>query len=200
NTGVDTLLSNEVPVMVATLPVDTTRPFKPIKGPLEVPYTWREYIAYILLAVLLLWLVVAAVLLWRKYRKQKPAVPARPKPKDPPHIWARKELKKLEDEKVWQGGDTKLYYSRLTDILRLYLEYRFGWSALESTTEEIEAEIEQYNLKNKAQDHLLKILKTADLVKFAKMAPTPDTNIGCMESAYKFIDFTEPSEEEKTKK
>jgi hypothetical protein len=42
---------------------------------------------------------------------------------------------------------------------------------------------------------LLDILRMADLVKFAKMKPMPDANIRAMESAYKFIDFTEPKEE-----
>jgi hypothetical protein len=138
--------------------------------------------------------IIVGLLLWKKYSKPKTVVIERPKPKDPAHIWARKELKKLEEEKVWQGDNVKLYYSRLTDVLRLYVEYRYGWYAMESTTEEIQTEIENYNLKEKAKENLLSILRAADLVKFAKMIPMPDANIRAMESAYKFIDFTEPNE------
>jgi hypothetical protein len=198
--GADTLYSNIVIVDVNTLPVDTMRPFKPIKGPLAVPYSWKEFILYIIAAWLLLLLIALAVALYNKYAKKKlQDTNARPVPKDPAHIWARKELKKLEDEKLWQKDQVKLYYSRLTEILRLYLEYRFSWLALESTTEEIEAAIDNYNMKEKAKENLLQILRAADLVKFAKLLPGPESNIKAMESACKFIDFTEPKEEE-TKK
>ena len=197
--ALDSVVSNEIPVSVRTVPVDTTRPFKPIKAPLNVPYSWREFIPYIIGAILLIILIAALFVLYLRYEKRKPVVVARPMPKDPPHIWARKELQKLESEKLWQKDQVKLYYSRLTDILRLYLEYRFKWLALESTTEEIEADIANYNMKDKAKDNLLQILRTADLVKFAKMLPGPEANIKAMESAGKFIDFTEPKEEETNK-
>ncbi len=191
----DTLFSNVIMVNVSTLPVDTARPFKDIKAPLAVPYSWREFMPYIIGASILIVLIIIGVILWIRY-KTRPVAAARPMPKDPAHIWARKELKKLEDEKLWQNNDVKQYYIRLTEILRLYLEYRFNWLALESTTEEIEMAIDQYKMKEKAKENLLKILRVADLVKFAKMVPPPDTNINSMDSAYKFIELTEPKEEE----
>jgi hypothetical protein len=192
----DTLFSNIVGIDVNTLPVDTMRPFKMIKGPLGVPFSWREFLPYIIGGILLIALIVILIVVWIKYQKRKPVVVARPVPKDPAHIWARKELKKLEDEKLWQKGELKIYYSRLTEILRLYLEYRFNWLALESTTEEIEMDIDNYKMKEKAKDNLLEILRVADLVKFAKQQPMPDINIRSMESANKFIDLTEPREDE----
>jgi len=197
----DTLFSNVVIVDVNTVPVDTMRPFKPIKGPLAVPYAWQEFVLYVLAGLLMLLLIIGGIILYDRYTREKPGVSnARPVPKDPAHIWARKELKKLEDDKLWQKDQVKLYYSRLTDILRLYLEYRFGWLALESTTGEIENAIDNYQIKEKAKDNLLQILRTADLVKFAKLLPAPEANIKAMESANKFIDLTEPKEEEQKKK
>ena len=198
--GTDTVFSNAILVSVNTLDVDTAKPFKEIKGPLQVPYSWREFIPHIIAAVVLLFLIIAGILWYRRYKKNKPAVIERPKPKDPAHVWARKELQKLETDKVWQKDEVKLYYSRLTDILRLYLEFRYDWFALESTTEEIQEQIEKYNLKDKAKEQLLSTLRTADLVKFAKMLPAPDANIKAMENAYKFIEFTEAKEEIGTNK
>ncbi|MBP6730689.1 MAG: hypothetical protein KA149_01445 [Chitinophagales bacterium] len=196
----DSISSNDVPVTVNTLDVDTAKPFKAIKAPLDVPYSWREFIYYIIAGVLLIIAIVVGVILYKKYKKQKPAVVERPKPRDPAHIWARKELKRLEEEKLWQKDDVKLYYSRLTDILRYYLEFRYNWYAMENTTEEIESEMAQFNLKEKAKENLLSILRAADLVKFAKMIPAPDANIRAIESAYKFIDFTEVKETKEEKK
>ncbi len=200
NGELDSALSNDIIVTVNTLDVDTAKPFKAIKAPLEVPYTWQEFIYYIIAGLLLIIAIVVAILLWKKYKKKKPVVVERPKPKDPAHIWARRELKKLEEEKLWQKNETKLYYSRLTDILRYYLEFHYGWYAMESTTEEIEEEMGNYKLKEKAKENLLAILRAADLVKFAKMIPLPDANMKAMENAYKFIDFTEPAENRVEKK
>ena len=59
--------------------------------------------------------------------------------------------------------------------------------------------IDNYQMKEKAKENLLQILRTADLAKFAKQQPLPDVNIRAMESAYKFIDLTEPKEEETRK-
>lgn len=191
STGImDSLLSNEVPVTVNTLEVDTSKPIKPIKAPLEIPYTWQEFTYYIIAGTALLVLLVAAWLLWKRYKKNKPAVVERPKPKDPAHVWAKKELKKLDEEKLWQKDEVKLYYSRLTDILRMYLEYRYEWLALESTTEEISAEIDKYAINDVAKKLLLDTLRSADLVKFAKMLPAPDANNKAMEQARNFVDVT----------
>lgn len=192
---VDTIFSNVFPVLVNTLPVDTSKPFKAIKAPLAVPYSWRDFIPYYLAALLLIIAIAVSTWLWLRYRRKRPVVVERPKPKDPAHIWARRELQKLEEEKIWQKGEDKLYYSKLSDILRLYLEYRYDWLALESTTEEIEDTMGNYNLKEKAKSSLLEILRMADLVKFAKMRPMPDANMRAMDNAYKFIEFTEPKEE-----
>ncbi len=201
NGETDSVLSNDVVVTVNTLDVDTAKPFKPIKAPLDVNYTWKEFLPYILLVLwLLLMIAGGAYYMWREQKKKKLVPYERPKPKDPAHIWARAELKKLEDEKLWQKDEVKLYYSRLTDILRMYLEYRYGWYAMESTTEEIQSETNNYHLKDKAKDNLVSILRTADLVKFAKMLPMPDENIRAMEQASRFIDFTEPNENKEDKK
>jgi len=195
NTGVlDSVISNPVFVDVATIDVDTTKAFKAIKAPLEVPYVWQEFLWYIIGGTaLLILLIVIAIVLWQ-LKKRKPAVVERPRPKDPAHIWARKELKKLDEEKRWQQDDVKGYYSRLTEILRLYLEYRFNWMALESTTQEIEAEISQYEINDVAKNLLLETLRSSDFVKFAKMQPMPDANMKAMENAKGFIEMTVPVE------
>ncbi|MBL0308919.1 MAG: hypothetical protein IPP77_04350 [Bacteroidetes bacterium] len=188
---IDSVMSDAVPVLVNTLEVDTAKPFKAIKAPLDVPYSWKEFIPHIIAGILLLAAIAGGIFYWRKRSKRKPMVIERPRPKDPAHIWARKELQKLEEEKLWQKDEVKQFYSRLTDILRMYLEYRYDWFALESTTEEIEENIDRYHVKHKAKDSLMQILRSADLVKFAKMLPLPDANMRAMEAAYKFIDFTE---------
>ena len=191
----DSVLSNDLLVEVRTVPVDTTKPIKAIKAPLQQPYTWDEFLYYYIAAAVLLAAVIALIL-YLRWRNKKPAPEVRPKPKEPAHVWARAELKKLEEEKLWQKDETKRYYTRLSEILRLYIEFRYGYYAMESTTAEIEEKIQSYHVKRIAQEKLLAILNQADLVKFAKLLPLPDENIKNMERAYGFIDLTEPKEEQ----
>jgi hypothetical protein len=198
-TGFDSVASNTIIIDVRTVKADTSKAFKDIKPQLTVPYSWNEFIPYYLGLAALILLIVAAILLYRYLKNRKPVEVPKRSIKEPPHIWARAELKKIEDEKLWQKGEVKLYYSRLTDVLRMYLEFRFNWQALESTTAEIEKDMGKYNMKEKAKASLLEILRTADLVKFAKQQPMPDINIRAMDSAYRFIEFTELKEEENKK-
>ncbi|MEO6439046.1 MAG: hypothetical protein ABIO23_07705 [Chitinophagales bacterium] len=188
----DSVLSDSISIEVTTMAVDTAKAIKPIKAPVEVPYSLKEFLPFIAVGIILVAIIIAVIYFIRRWRKtRKTVVKERPKPKDPPHIWARSELKRLDEEKLWQKDEIKKYYSRLTEILRLYLEYRYNWLALESTTEEITGNIHSYNIPAEAADHLMMVLRNADLVKFAKMIPMPDINIRVMDNAFKFIDLTE---------
>lgn len=51
-------------------------------------------------------------------------------PKLPPHQAAMKEIERIKNEKVWQKGLPKEYYTELTDTLRTYIKDRFGFNAL----------------------------------------------------------------------
>lgn len=188
----DSVSSDSVLIEVTTMAVDTAKAIKSIKAPVEIPYSLKEFLPFIAGGIILVAIIIAVIYFIRRWRKtRKTVVKERPKPKDPPHIWARSELKRLDEEELWQKDEIKKYYSRLTEILRLYLEYRYNWLALESTTEEITENIHSYNIPAEAADYLMMDLRNADLVKFAKMIPMPDVNIRVMENAYKFIDLTE---------
>ena len=86
-------------------------------------------------------------------------------------------LQQLEQKELWQKGEVKSYYSELTDIARTYIEEEIHIPAMESTTSElIEAlrrasKQKKLKLSNETVIHLEKVLKQADLVKFAKSKP-----------------------------
>ena len=71
---------------------------------------------------------------WFIIKRKKKPVPIDEKYLLAPHVWAFKELEKLEKEKVWQQN-IKEYYSRLTDVARTYIELRYKVPAMEKTTE-----------------------------------------------------------------
>jgi len=91
----------------------------------------------------------------------------------PAHELAFRQLQALVDKKHIDNGEYKLFYDGVSDILRYYIENRFGLHAPESTTEEFLIDIkysEELDARNK--DLLKEFLKHCDLVKFAELIPT----------------------------
>ena len=86
-------------------------------------------------------------------------------------------LQQLEQKELWQKGEIKSYYSELTDIARNYIEEEIHIPAMESTTSELiealrrAAKQKKLKLSNEIVLNLEKVLKQADLVKFAKSKP-----------------------------
>ena len=189
STTVDTAFSNSIFVAVNTLPVDTAQPIKAIKGPLAIPLTFRELLPYIAGGIGLLLILGLAIFLYlRKSKKIEPIIIRRPKL--PPHVIARQKLDALEAEKLWQKEEVKLYYVRLSEIVREYVELRFTILALESTTYEIMCELRNKEISKEANAILSELLETSDLAKFAKYKPMPDENMKAMEQAHEFVQLT----------
>ena len=106
------------------------------------------------------------------------------------------ELLKLKEEKLWQSGQDKLYYTKLIDILREYLNLRFGINAMEMTSTQILTSLRENKETKLVEKNMKNILAVADFVKFAKMRPLPDDNEASMRNAISFVEDTKPQSEE----
>lgn len=86
-------------------------------------------------------------------------------------------LNNLESKELVQKGEIKEYYSELTDIARNYIEEAIHIPAMESTTSELIQAIRTASTKKKMTltpetvENLERVLRQADLVKFAKSKP-----------------------------
>ena len=107
---------------------------------------------------------------------------------------AIKELDEIKQQKLWQQGRSKEYYTLITDTLRKYIEERFGINAMEMTSGEILELIRKNSEAQSVYDNLRQILQLADFVKFAKMNPLPDENDLSMMNAYLFVNQTKVEE------
>ncbi len=197
-TGINNQIETEPYLLnVFTVEVDTTQAIKPIKGPISVAYTFAELLPWLLLALLVIG-VVLLVIYFNKQRKQKkPFVFIKPKPKLPPHKTALQQLEKLKKEKLWQQGKIKEYHTRLTEIIRIYIEERFKVPAVEMTTWDIMQSVQKPNLSEPDKNALRYLLETADLVKFAKARPLPDEHEQSMQYAEDFVIHTQsPGEDQ----
>ncbi|MCM1483379.1 MAG: hypothetical protein NC043_03515 [Muribaculaceae bacterium] len=149
-----------------------------------------DYGLWILLALIVIGLSVFVYLKW--LRKGKiPLIPVK-KP-IPPYQMAMQELQTLQSLQLCERGEEKEFYTRLTEILRKYLDGRFGINAMEMTSTEIRKAIRHNETTRMSESLMANVLETADFVKFAKVRPLPDDNISAFNSAVKFIEDTKPA-------
>ncbi|WP_315152132.1 hypothetical protein [Capnocytophaga leadbetteri] len=167
-------------VEVHTVAIDTLKqPLYDIKPIQEVkkPFTSYGWILTIIAAVLLL-LIVAFVYFVFIRKKKFPFLQTQKKL--PPFDRAIQDLKELQNSKYLIQSQHKEYYTRLTDIVKVYLEEEVHILAKESTTDELLTKINllqekgKLNLNQETITNLKRVLQTADLVKFAKNKPSDD--------------------------
>lgn len=178
---------------VRTVQVDTTKSVRDIKGIYELPFSlayWiREHLHWIGAGMAALAILVAGIYLL--LRKRPPhAAPVVPAVVLPLHERILAEMHRLEKERIWQQGDHKGYHSRITDLLRGYIEERFRVPALESTTDELLKELRVSPLNSDQRGQLENMLRLADMVKFAKALPSPQENEQMMAGALRFVQET----------
>ena len=178
-----------IDLYVTTITVDTTQAYKPIMAPIPAPVQIKEVFPWVL-ALLLLVLAAFGVWYWLKHRKPKvdaegnvikgPVIPAYDKAVD--------DLKRLREEKMWQSGKVKEFYSSLTDIAREYIEGQFGVNAVEMTTDDILEEIKPLHFSKETYNKLKDTMEVADLVKFAKYSATALESDTSLNNMTQFVD------------
>ncbi len=152
----------------------------------------RDYVTYgaiaIIVLALLVWLLVWLI---RHYLRNRQAEP-RVAPALPPHVVANKALVELGHRKLWQTGKFKAYYTALSSILRTYISGRWNVGALEMTTDEIIVALRDVEMPRDSRTNLIAILRTADMVKFAKAEPEAEENDENLHRALYFVENTKP--------
>lgn len=162
-------------IVINDVVVDTTKqkmydikPILAVEKSFQMPWNW------ILVALIL------AVFSYGFYLYYKKGIEKFEKGEEaliPPFDKAISELNRLENSSYLIKEEFKEYYSELTNIVRSYLEEEIHISALESTTQQLIDQLEllkdsgALELDQITIDRFDEILKTADLVKFARSKP-----------------------------
>ena len=169
----DSLLVEVHNVAVDTLkqPLYDAKPIVEVTSP-SSSHLWL----WIVLGIVAL-LLTAAALYFFVFRKKKLSAEEERK-KLPPFERAIQDLKDLQNSKYLIESQHKAYYTRLTDIVKEYLEDEVHILAKESTTDELLAKINNLQktgklyLSTETINNLKRVLQNADLVKFAKSKPS----------------------------
>ena len=137
---------------------NTVEDIRDIKGLVPVPFNWWW------LALLALVLLLVCVVVWWWKRRQPKTAPKPVAPPPTPLEIALAALQRLREADL----PVAEFYTQLADIVRQFIEGRFGLHAPERTTEEFLAEA---NLTERHLALLRTFLVEADLVKFARHRP-----------------------------
>lgn len=194
--GSETIASNRLVLKVIPVDVDsltTIHDYADVVDPSRrlvdyLPDFLADYGVWILalLAVLAIGYFLARRYMRREVIAEKKAVVI------PPYELAMQELEALKSDHLCEQGQEKEFYTRLTDILRRYLQGRFGINAMEMTTTQIRSILAQSEETRLTRRNMEQVLETADFVKFAKVRPLPDDNTRSFRSAQQFVEDTRP--------
>ena len=144
-----------------------------IKGVVAIPIPlW-----WLLIPVIL---ILVALGIWLWWRRRKPVVAPQVVRMLTPLEVALAALQQLRQD----APPADEFYTRLSDIIRHYIEERFGLRAPERTTEEFLAEA---TLPTQQMTLLSAFLQEADLVKFARLRPGKDDMERAASAGEKFI-------------
>lgn len=183
--AVQTVDTPAILVTVKSVLTEKDQQFHGMKGGLKKVLDRRR------LAALLIALGLAGLLgyflRWRKPRSPRPVGP----PPRPAHTVALEALSGLEGDPTLAD---KPYYSRLTEILRQYMEGRFAVPAMDQTTAETLAALKTLDLSPDRRRALRDVLEHSDLAKFAKGVLTPEERTGDLARVRDFVESTRPAE------
>ena len=159
-----TIIVNEVKVDTAN--VNSIRPPKDVQ---DNPFSIRDWLPVIILAILLAICVYGSIYLFRRVRQQKPIlIGFKPPIVKTPFEVAVNAVRNITVPMDNDVQTIKEYYSELTDILRTYISERFAFNAMEMVSTDI---IEKLRDEKECSDNIKEledVLMTADMAKFAK--------------------------------
>lgn len=170
-----TYFTDSIPIKVTWSAFNPQEEYRDIKEITEVGGpTWTKYIPWIIAVATLL----AAAALWYFLRgRKKPAVVQEAYvSKLTPYEEALQALEELRVKGFAQNGQVKNYYSKLNDILRVFVLRKLKIATMEKTNEELIIQLRQLSMDRETFNQLTTALRMADFVKFAKYQPNAEDN------------------------
>jgi hypothetical protein len=185
------LRTDSIIINVGYLPMDTTKDYNDIHEIIELnakkKFDWTWY--YLGAGVLLL----IALIYFLTRKKKKKIVPTDKEEVVDPYTEAIRQLETLQKENLPAKKENKLYYSRLTDIFRVYIEKRKSIHSLQQTTDDLVRQLKTIHLTEQDYNQLAQALRLSDFVKFAKYIPTENDNTTVFATIKGIIEHIEKS-------
>ncbi len=190
----DQVESNLVSVIVSVMPTEDTEDIRDLKGLENDPFTsWEKFLMWLKVNWWWIAIILGLIVGWIIYLvvKNQPKVEKEIKSKVPLPQLLLERLQIIDQKKLWQDNQTKLYYSNVTEVSWQYLEYKFQVQTFEKTSNQILDQLRMKNINPEQFSELEKLYRLSDMVKFAKTEPTPSENAQAIEIVKTLIKRTE---------
>lgn len=185
-----------IPLEVATVQIDSVRPDDP-QPPYDVqeqPFSQEEWTPIYLWSLLALLMMTLGWYLFSRLRSGKPIISRKQTIRqEPPHKRALRRVNEIKSARLEGSDDQKEYYTLLTETLRRYMSERFGFNAMEMTSQEIVDHLKAEQDPAKISE-LRELFATADLVKFARFAADRHVGEMYMANVVQFIEDTKQTD------
>ena len=156
------------------------RDIKP-QAVLPMPAAWPWAVAGLAAAA------AVVVVIWRARRRERPALDYRQA-----HEIALDGLSRVEALRLPQQGSFKEHYTLVSDIVRIYIERRYGVPTLERTTGEIRPDLANTDMPAEVSALLVAFLQESDLVKFSKWTPNVESAQQLLLHGRMIVEATQP--------
>lgn len=172
---------------VKSLLTDGAKEIRGLKPLAKAPVNPLLYYGFAVLALLGL----IAFFVIRRRRRSAIEVEVEEESLLPAHAIAYRRLNELLVSDWIETGQIERYFTVLSEIVREYIEHRFGARAREMTTQEFLSEaLRKLGLIHDQQELLRRFMELSDLVKYAKHVPAYEQIRQAYEAARKFVDET----------
>ena len=166
---------------------DTSDQIKDIKPPILPPIQIWPYV----LSGIVVILCLVAVGFWLHRRRLGQPVKIKV-PSLPPHEVAYANLERIKVSGWIETGQFKTYYTKLSLVIRRYLEDRYQINVMELPTSDLVDCLREENTPKLIRGQIQNFLERSDVVKFSELCPNKVEAHQLMTDARKIIGLTQP--------
>ncbi|MDX9755525.1 MAG: BatD family protein [bacterium] len=191
--AVGSFKTNPIQIKVKSLTPEESEnlDIRDIKDPLLISGPSRAWLVAAILAALL---AFAGLFYWLWKRKNAP-IEAPAQPPLPPHVLAYHKLDALRGRTdLIEQKKYKEFSIELSNIIRVYIQQRWYFDALDMTSDEIQRELAYRRLGDSIEKSFQSFFEACDLIKFAKHQPKGDELNATIDLAVRIVDLTKVEE------
>jgi hypothetical protein len=174
--GLKRSFTDSVRVEVDFSKFDPKQDYHDIRDIIDIPNPYVHWIGWIVGFITLSSLALVIWLVAKQHRAPNVSGPVVATARLSPYEEAMKQLDELAALAAWENDPVKTYYTRLNDILRLFVLRRFGIASLVETNDELTGQLRSLPLESESFSRLAETLRMSDFVKFAKYQPAVSDN------------------------
>ncbi len=191
-TTTETVIDDATLDVASIIPEGAETVLLPLRDPVDIPFDWTW--VYIILGALVIVLALA-YLIARWWTRRGATVQAPVEPPLPPGLWALRELDQRSALSVCRTGPPKIIFTHVSEVIRLYLQRRYGFAAIDMTTLECLRALHDHNPGAQVERWVQEFLDECDMVKFTRFDPPRERWATIWNDARLIVKMTTPPEE-----